>query len=64
MIQCQECGRTGPATRVLARREGWEPYRTRTQHDLDQGPMVCPECVGALLEACIDALRAHARKAG
>lgn len=58
---CRECGKVGPATREEARRARWEPWSVRNR---DRGPMVCPECIGAILGACMDALRAHSRAGG
>jgi hypothetical protein len=55
-ITCAVCDRTFTGTRHAARLERWEPYSTKTQHDLDHGPMVCPACVGRMLEDCLSAL--------
>ncbi|MBP2390123.1 hypothetical protein JOF40_001248 [Aeromicrobium fastidiosum] len=58
MIICCECGRTREGTRVEARRAGhWEPYSTATQQLLDEGPMVCAQCVLASLDAELAAMR-------
>jgi hypothetical protein len=55
-ITCAMCDRTFTGTRHAARLERWEPYSTKTQRDLDYGPMVCPACVGRVLEDCLSAL--------
>ena len=47
---CHECGLVFAAgTRADARRERWEPFSTRTQNDLDHGPIWCPTCIDKLI---------------
>ncbi|AVR56170.1 hypothetical protein PBI_NABY_20 [Microbacterium phage Naby] len=58
---CHDCGRSLLGDRAAARALRWEPYSTRSQADLDAGPMVCPDCVAASLDALDSALRAAAR---
>lgn len=48
-IECQECGQVFAGDRTAARRAGWEPFSTATQAQLDNGPMVCPPCISAML---------------
>jgi hypothetical protein len=57
---CHDCGRSLLGDRAAARALRWEPYSTRSQADLDDGPMVCPDCIGALLDGLDVALRAAA----
>ncbi len=62
-MRCRECGAGWAGTRSEARRAGWECWATRTQWDLDHGPMVCGACVARVLDDALDALRAWARRA-
>lgn len=54
---CHECVVIFAGTRAEALAAGWETYSTRTQHDLDAGPLVCPECVAATLTDTLAAMR-------
>ena len=56
-IACLTCSATYDGARSDARAARWEPYATRTQHDLDVGPMVCPACIHAALDNTLDAIR-------
>lgn len=58
---CRECATPFEGTRTEARRARWEPYSSATQHALDCGPLVCPECVAQLLDDLLDAMLTAAR---
>ena len=53
---CDQCGDRFEGTRFEARRAGWEPCSTRTQWELDHGPIVCRSCVAEALDAALAAL--------
>lgn len=62
-VVCRECGRVFEGSRREARRARWEPWSTKTQAAIDAGPMVCPGCVAAIIDGCLDAMLT-ATKAG
>lgn len=59
---CHDCGRSLLGDRAAARALRWEPYSSRSQAELDAGPMVCPECIGRLLADLDVAMRAAAAR--
>jgi hypothetical protein len=58
--KCCECARIFNGTRTEARRAFWEPYSTRSQFALDSGPIVCPDCVGQVIDGVMDAMQRFA----
>jgi hypothetical protein len=60
-VECDTCGRHAD-DRAAARAAHWEPVSSRSQADIDAGPMVCPECIGRLLDQLQLALRAAAAR--
>ena len=62
-VVCRECGAAFSGSRREARRARWEPWSTKTQAAIDAGPMVCPECVGRIIDDCLAGMLA-ASKAG
>ena len=56
-VDCSLCHAHYGGDRTAARAARWETYSTRTQHDMDAGPLVCPTCVGRALEDLSAALR-------
>lgn len=56
-VSCVECGDGFEGTRLEARKARWEPFSTKTQAAIDSGPVVCPECLGRLLDGLLGAMR-------
>lgn len=54
---CHVCHRHIEATRSEACRQRWEPYSFSSQHTIDHGPMVCPECVTKAIDEVIAAIK-------
>lgn len=60
-VTCMECTAQLPGTRAEARRLGWEPFSSSSQWALDEGPMVCSDCIGRLLDSVQTALVEYVR---
>lgn len=57
MIVCCQCAALFPGTRSDARRAMWEPYSSRSQSALDEGPMVCATCIDTTLAKMLDVMK-------
>lgn len=59
---CKLCARRFRGSRHDARLAGWEPCSSATQHAIDFGPIVCPDCVKALIDDVVAAARDYGRR--
>ncbi|OJX97365.1 MAG: hypothetical protein BGO96_05385 [Micrococcales bacterium 73-15] len=57
---CDDCGVGFGGDRSAARRTGWEPTSTRTQRDIDNGPLTCAACISRSLSDVLSAMADHA----
>lgn len=56
-VVCRTCQVPFAGDRSAARRAGWIPASTATQHDVDTGPLVCPRCEITTTDALLEAMR-------
>lgn len=59
---CDDCGETYVGTRTEARTARWQPVSTKTQADIDHGPLMCPACIVKTLNDLVDAMHVHSAR--
>jgi hypothetical protein len=58
-VVCMECGAQYGGSRRDARLiGGWETFSASSQWAIDHGPMMCRDCVAALLDSVLEAIKA------